>query len=156
MANLDQCLIEAAKSAWTESFLKGTPNAGNCSGFVKSIASRLGVPLPATADADGIADALSSGWHKLASGAEAARSAETGHLVLALLKGAEHNPPRHHGHVGVVVAGPLYRDKYPKLWCGSLGGQGQSQGEKSVGEVWNRADRDNVAYYEYTTAVCRA
>ena len=156
MANLDQCLLDAAKTAFSESFLKGTPNKDNCSGFVKSVAAKLGVPLPATADADGIADALSSGWSKLKSGIEAARSASTGHLVLAVLKGADHNPPRRHGHVGVVVAGALYRELYPKLWCGSLGGQAQSQGEKSVGEVWNRADRDSVAYYEYTTAVCRA
>ncbi len=154
MANLDQCLLDAAKASWGESFLKGTPNTNNCSGFVKSVAAKLGVPLPATADADGIADAVSAGWNKLKSGLEAARSAGTGHLVLAVLKGADHNPPRHHGHVGVVVAGPLYRDAYPKLWCGSLGGQAQSQGDKSVGEVWNRADRDSVAYYEYTATVC--
>jgi hypothetical protein len=155
MANLDQCILDAAKAAWTESFLKVTPNKDNCSGFVKSVAGKLGVPLPATADADGLAEALAASWTRLKSGAEAARSAATCHLVLAVLKGADHNPPRHHGHIGVVVAGPLYRDTYPTLWCGSLGGQAQSQGDKSVGEVWNRADRDSVGYYEYSTSVCR-
>ena len=55
-----------------------------------------------------------------------------------------------------AAAGALYRDAYPKLWCGSLGGQAQSQSDKSVGEVWSRADRDSVAYHEYTTTVCKA
>jgi len=155
MANLEQCLLDAVKAAYAESFLKGTPNADNCSGFVKSVAARLGVTLPATADADGIAE-VASGWTEVKTGAEAAREAATGHLVLAVLKGADHTPARTHGHVGVVVTGTLYRDKYPKLWCGSLGGLAKSQGEKSVGEVWNRADRDNVKYYEFSTAVCRA
>jgi len=155
MNNLEQCLLDAVKAAWSESFLKGVSNQDNCSGFVKSVAAKLGVPLPSTADADGIADAA-SGWTEVETGAEAAREAATGHLVLAVLKGTDHTPARTHGHVGVVVSGALYRDKYPKLWCGSLGGLGKSQGDKSVGEVWNRADRDNVKYYEYSSAVCRA
>ncbi len=155
MPNLDQCILDAAKASWDESFLKGTPNKDNCSGFVKSVATKLGVPLPATADADGIADEVSASWSKLKSGADAARAASTGNFVIAVLKGADHHPARHHGHVGVVVAGTLYRGLYPMLWCGSLGGQAQSQGDKSVGEVWARADRDSVEYYEYKTAVCR-
>jgi hypothetical protein len=72
------------------------------------------------------------------------------------LKRADYNPPRRHGHVGVIVAGALYRDAYPKMWCGSPGGQAKSQGDKSVGEVWNRAGRDSVEYGEYTTTICRA
>jgi len=155
MANLDQCLLDAVKAAWSESFLRGLSNQDNCSGFVKSVAGKPGVPLPASADADGIADAV-SGWTELKTGADAAREAATGRLVLAVLKGADHTPARIHGHVGVVIGGPLYREKYPKLWCGSLGGLGKSQGDKSVGEVWNRADRDNVRYVEYASAVCPA
>ena len=155
MAKLDQCLLDAVKAAYAESFLKGVPNADNCSGFVKSVAAKLGVSLPATADADGIADAVST-WTVVKTGAEAAREGATGHLVLAVLKGSDHSPARTHGHVGVVVDGTLYRNAYPKLWCGSLGGLAKSQGEKSVGEVWNRADRDNVTYYEFSTAVCHA
>jgi hypothetical protein len=103
MADLDQCILDAAKASWGESFLKGTPNTNNCSGFVKSVAAKVGVPLPATADADGIGDALSAGWTKLKSGIEAARSAGTGHLVLAVLKESRPQPatpPRPRGRDG--------------------------------------------------------
>lgn len=155
MADLEHCLLDAVKAAYDESFLKGVPNADNCSGFVKSVAAKLGVPLPSTADADGIAAAV-SGWKEIKTGAEAAREAGTGNLVLAVLAGADHTPPRTHGHVAVVVTGALYHDQFPKVWCGSLGGLAKSKGTKSVGEVWGRADRDNVKYYEFSTAVCRA
>jgi len=64
MVNLDQCLLDAVKAAYPESFLKGVPNADSCSGFVKSVAAKLGVPLPSTADADGLAEAV-SGWTAL-------------------------------------------------------------------------------------------
>jgi len=50
------------------------------------------------------------------------------------------------GHVAIVVDGPLYKGKYPICWGGSIGGA-QSQGDKSTGEVWNRADRDSAVYY---------
>ena len=51
------------------------------------------------------------------------------------------------------MSGNLYRKKYPLVWGGSTGGA-QSQGDKSVGEVWNNKDRDNVVYYAYSTMVC--
>lgn len=155
MPTLDQCIVDACKASYDESFLKGMRNSDNCSGFVKSVAAKLGVPLAATSDADGIATEVAASWKKLPSDAEAARQAGLGNLVLAVLKGADHTPPRAHGHVGVVVTGALYRGQYPMLWCGSLGGQAKSQGDKSEGEVWSRADRDNVQYYEFNTAVCR-
>lgn len=155
MPNLDQCIIDQCKASWEEAFLKGTLNKNNCSGFVKSVAGKLGVPLPATADADGIVDAISGSWKKLDGGATAAREAAAGNLVIVGLKGADHTPARSHGHVGIVVSGTLYRGLYPMMWCGSIG-QAQSQGDKSVGEVWSRADRDNVGYYEYSVKVCKS
>ena len=155
MPNLDQCIIDQCKASWEEAFLKGTLNKNNCSGFLKSVAGKLGVPLPATANADGLVDAISGSWKKLADGATAAREAAAGNFVVVGLKGPDHTPARNNGHVGIVVAGPLYRGTYPMMWCGSIA-QAQSQGTKSVGEVWSRADRDNVGYYEYAVAVCKA
>lgn len=153
MANADQCIVDACKNAWEGSFLRGTPNKNNCSGFVKAVASQLGISLPATADADGIAEAVKA-WKKVDSGEEAQRLAANGSFVLVVLKGKDHHPPRAHGHVGVVVSGELYRQKYPMMWCGSIG-HAQSEGDKSVGEVWNRADRDSVQYYTFTTFACK-
>ena len=42
---------------------------------------------------------------------------------------------------------------YPKCWGGSTGGF-TCKGDKSVGEVWNKLDRDSVVYYAFNP-VCR-
>lgn len=154
MADLDQCIIDNCKLAWDEEFIAGLKNSKNCSGFVKAVAKKLGAPLPETANADGIIDAISASWASVDSGAEAARLAATGVLVLVGLKAADHNPPRNNGHVAIVVNGTLYRHKYPPVWGGSTGGA-QSQGDKTVGEVWSNKDRDSVSYYAYSTKVCK-
>ena len=155
MTQLDTCIVNYSKAAWEEEFLAGTPNKNNCSGFVKAVAKKLGVVLPDTANADGIVSTLAANrsWTKLKSGADAALEAGKGNLVIAGLKAADHSPARNNGHVAIVVTGTLYKGKYPIVWGGSIGGA-QSQGSKSVGEVWNRNDRDNVVYYAYSTQVC--
>ncbi len=146
MDSLDQCIVNACKNSWDKSYLAGTPNKDNCSGFVQSVAAELGVPMP-RGNANAMVDGLEQSWTKLASGAEAAQKAAQGFLVIAGLKG------RTYGHVAVVISGPLYRQKYPMCWCGSIAGAvGQSQGLKSVGQVWNRTDRDRLNYYVYSPA----
>jgi hypothetical protein len=150
-----QCIVEAANAVWDSEFIKGTANKNNCSGFVKAVAKRLGIPLPETTNADGIADAVSKSWTAVASGAEAARLASAGSFVLVVLKAADHTPARNNGHVAIVVSGELYRKQYPVVWGGSIG-SAQSKGDKSVGEVWNKSDRDNVSYYAYATLACKS
>lgn len=154
MPNLDQCIVKAAQAAWEGEFVKGTKNRDNCSGFVKAVAKALGIPLPATATADDIADEVAAKWTAVASGPDAARLAATGQFVLAVLKAADHSPARNNGHVAIVVSGVLYRKTYPVVWGGSIG-SAQSRGDKSVGEVWNRSDRDNVKYYAYAAVACK-
>jgi hypothetical protein len=150
----DTCIVDACKAAWEEKTSAGLMNKNNCSGFIKGVAQKLGVSIPMNATADGIVDHLSGGsWSKLASGADAAKQAGNGMLVVAGLKSSDHNPKRGNGHVVIVVSGNLYRNTYPMCWGGSIG-TAQSRGDKSVGEVWNRTDRDSVKYYMYTKAVC--
>lgn len=115
----------------------------DCSGFLRAVAGELGYPLSGNADA--IVDHLAGSWRVLTR-EQAIAAVERGELVIVGLKAADHDPPRNHGHVGVVVPGPLYHDLYPRMWCGSIG-SAQSQGDKSVGEVWRRTDRNNVHYY---------
>ena len=79
--------------------------------------------------------------------ATAVTAVHAGALVIAGLKSYEHTPARNNGHVVIVVDGTLYRGIYPMVWGGSIG-NAQSKGTKSVGEVWNRADRDAVLYYK--------
>jgi len=154
MSNLDQCIIEKAKIVWDAEYIKGVKNKNNCSGFVKAVAKELGIPLPEPANANEIADSVKNDWKKVRSGTEAAQLAGTGIFVLAVLKGSEHAPARINGHVAIVVSGKLYKNKYPAVWGGSIGGA-QSQGEKTVGEVWNNTDRDSVEYYAYGISACK-
>lgn len=157
MASKEQCILDSLTESWDQEFTSGIKNKDNCSGFAKSVMAKLGIPMAATANADGIASAVanSSGWQAIASGVDAAKQAANGVFVLAVLKSSEHAPARNNGHVAVVISGTLYRGKYPPVWGGSLGGA-QSQGNKTVGEVWNNRDRDNVKYYGYTPgATCR-
>lgn len=155
--SLDTCIVNAATAAWDQSFIAGTQNKNNCSGFLQSVAATLGVSIP-SGNADAIMGGLpqATGWKELASGDEAAQKASQGYFVIAGIKGSDHSPARNNGHVAVVIGGTLYRGKYPRVWCGSIAGSvGQSQGLRSVGEVWNRTDRDLVKYFVYATASCR-
>jgi hypothetical protein len=155
MSISDACIVEKCEEAWEEKTSAGLANKNNCSGFIKGVAQKLGVPIPMTANADGIIDhVVAQGWTKLASGADAAQKAGSGMFVIAGLKASNHSPARSNGHVVVVVSGSLYRNTYPMCWGGSIGGA-QSKGNKSVGEVWNRTDRDSVVYYMYSQAVCK-
>ena len=97
MDSLDQCIVNACKNSWDKSYLAGTPNKDNCSGFVQSVAAELGVPMP-RGNANAMVDGLEQSWTKLASGAEAAQKAAQGFLVIAGLKG------RTYGHVAVVIS----------------------------------------------------
>ena len=151
----DECIVEKCKASWDEEFIPPKKNSDNCSGFAKAVAAKLGVTLP-NVQADGIVEYISGNWTKLDSGAEAAKEAGLGYLVIAGLKGADHTPARSSGHVAIVVTGRLYLGKYPLCWGGSTG-VAQSRGDKSTGEVWARSDRNNVEYYAYKTAqVCKA
>lgn len=149
MAQLDKCIIDKCKESWEEEFIKGLKNRDNCSGFVKAVAKKLGIKLKETANADEIVNEITESWRPLNNnGKEAAATAATGTLVIAGLRSKDHKPVRSNGHVVIIVSGALYRDMYPRCWGGSTG-NAQSRGDKSVGEVWNRTDRDNVAYFAY-------
>jgi len=151
----DRCIVKACEDCWEGTFIPGLANKDNCSGLVKAVAQKLKIPI-SRGQADAIVDYLSnhSSWRELTSGNEAKIQAETSHLVIAGLKSGDHSPARNNGHVVIVVGGMLYRGSYPKCWSGSTGAA-KSQGTKSVGEVWNTRDRENVHYYCYTQgAVC--
>ncbi len=113
------------------------------SGFARSVAARLGVPL--SGSANDIVDAIGrDGWVPLANGTAAAQAAAEGKFVIGGLKGSHQAHPSAHGHVVVVVAGPLAHGAYPSAYWGRLGGGGRKQ--MTINWAWNAADRDNVRY----------
>src|SRR5688572_8820548 len=152
---LDKCIVDKCKLAWDEEFIPGIANKNNCSGFVKAVAKKLGIPISHTANADGIVAELAGAWSEVSTGAEAAQKAAAGSLVIVGSKGADHKPARTSGNWGIMVSGALCRRKYPRCRGGSIGGA-QSAGTRSVGESWNRNDRDSVRYFVYGTAACSA
>lgn len=148
----DSCIVKKCEESWDEKFIASITNSKNCSGFVKSVAQKLGVPLP-NVQADGIVDTIEKSWTKAKTGAEAAKKSSEGFFVLAGLKSSDQTRQGSQGHVAIIINGPLYRGKYPLCWGGSTG-TAQSKGNKSVGEVWPVTDRDKVAYYMYKNQVC--
>ena len=121
---------------------------GDCSGFAKAVAKDVGVTL--TGDANGIADTLragTGGWQMLADG-NAAVAAAANRLVIAGLRGDKQAHASVHGHVVVVVPGPLAHGKYPTAWWGSLGGTPAQ--DKTINWAWTGQDRDHVVYAAHT------
>jgi hypothetical protein len=146
------CIVKICNSSWEQEFIAGVKNKNNCSGFIKSVAKSLNIPLPQL-QADGILESIENSWETLSSGSDAAKKAAAGFFVLAGLKSKDHSKKVTQGHVVIVIDGALYRATYPKCWGGSTG-TAQSKGDKSVGEVWNTVDRNKVVYYFYKHQVC--
>ncbi|MEO6978741.1 MAG: hypothetical protein ABI113_10195 [Mucilaginibacter sp.] len=118
-------------------------NAGNCSGFVKAVSADLSVTL--TGQADDIVDQIQTAdWQQLADGVEAKAKADEGWLVVGGLQGGENVPPQIHGHVVIVVSGPLAHDLYPSGYWGKLGSIGKKN--TTINWAWNTDSRDKVIY----------
>jgi hypothetical protein len=121
-------------------------HANDCSGFARAVASQLGIQLHGLADQ--IVDTIRGGndWRPLRNGIAAAESAAAGKLVIGGLKGSEQFKPDPHGHVAIVVVGPLAHDAYPSAYWGRLGGGGAK--DKTINWAWRAEDRDRVSYAE--------
>ena len=120
-------------------------NKGECNAFVNAVASEFNVTLHGLADAI-VSEIQGPGWEPIVNGIAAKDAADQGKLVIAGLKGADHHPPREHGHVVVVVSGPLdsTHHKYPTGYWGTLNGEGERA--KTINWAWRKEDRDRVVY----------
>lgn len=109
----------------------------DCSGFVKEVAGELGVKLHGQANE--IVDQIQKmPWKTVKSGVEAKLQATNGMFVVGGLKDTPH------GHVVIVVPGPLSHGKYPTAYWGSLGGVPKKN--TTINWSWNKQDRDKVIY----------
>jgi len=118
----------------------------DCSAFAKAVAAAFSINL--TGQADDIADQLQQGaWEVLGSGMTAKQRADNGWFVIAVLKGADNVPPQEHGHVAIIVSGPIAQQKYPTGYWGRLGGIGEKN--KTINWAWNAASRDKVSFAAY-------
>jgi hypothetical protein len=129
-------IIEICEDEWPA-------NKSDCSGFVKDVATALGVSL--SGQANDIVEQISGpGWINLADGKAAKKAADEGRFVIAGLKGSDHETPSAHGHVVVVVSGPIVKEQYPTAYWGTLGGTGERA--KTINWAWKSVDRDKVKY----------
>lgn len=123
-------------------------NKADCNAFLRAVSNGLGRPIPAGLDANGIVEHLrgNAAYSKIGKDGSVAKThADSGKFVIGGLKGVNHNPSRVHGHVVVVVAGPLAHSKYPTAYWGSLGGVGAKA--KTLNYAWKASDRDVVEYF---------
>ncbi|HTH99372.1 MAG TPA: hypothetical protein VL752_00380 [Acidisoma sp.] len=116
----------------------------DCSGFVRAVGSKLGVVVAGLANDIVMTIRAGGTWTTLPDGAAAASSAKAGKLVLAGLRGDEQFEHSNHGHVAVVVDGPLAHARYPSAYWGKLGGTGAEN--ETINWAWNTHDRDRVTY----------
>jgi hypothetical protein len=128
-------VIEMCEAVWPK-------DKSDCSAFVRDVGDRLGVAL--TGDANAIVDTLRHKWRRLHDGAAALAACAEGYFVVAGLKGSEQHEPSPHGHVVVVVNGPMDHGKYPTAYWGRLGGIGERH--KTLNYAWREADRDRITY----------
>ena len=137
-----QDIIDACEAEWDV-------HQSDCSGFARAVAARLGVTLTGMAN-DIVGEIAAAPWSPVADGPTAAAQAAQGRLVIAGLRGADQQVPDAHGHVVVVVQGPLAHGLYPTAYWGQLGGVGKK--DMTLNWAWREGDRDHVVYGAIDTA----
>jgi hypothetical protein len=139
-----QDIIDACEAEWDA-------HQSDCSGFAKAVAARLGVTLTGMAN-DIVGEIRQAPWTPVADGPTAAAQAAQGRFVVAGLNGADQQvPDPAHGHVVVVVQGPLAHGLYPTAYWGQLGGVGKK--DMTLNWAWREGDRDKLVYGVIDTAV---
>ena len=140
-----QRIIVACEANWDA-------HKSDCSGFVKAVATTLEVSTFEPGDnANAIIDKLqgAADWTAITRGdGEAAKAqVDDGLFVIGGLKGSDQANPEPHGHVVVVVSGPLdpNHGKYPTAYWGRLGDVGAKA--QTINWAWRAVDLDKVAYF---------
>jgi hypothetical protein len=147
-----QRIIDSCEKNWDA-------HKSDCSGFVKAVAADLGVTTLAPGDnANAIVDKLNkivnapnnaTGWTGIqpGDGSAAKEQADAGLFVIGGLDGSDQVNPEPHGHVVVVVSGPLDpgHNKYPTGYWGRLGDVGEKA--ETINWAWRAVDRDKVSYF---------
>ena len=125
-------------------------NKGDCNKFAIAVATEFSIQISGLAD--NIVDKIQTeGWTQLSNGIEAKQKADEGWFVVGGLKAADTvpTPPAttvNHGHVVIVVSGPLAKNKYPTAVWGSDAGVLPAPGKDTVNWAWNEASRDKIIY----------
>jgi hypothetical protein len=140
-------VIDACEAVWKA-------NSTDCNHFLKAVAQTLGVTFfDASWNANRIVDELMrvatyspSRWQALASANDARAAAEAGNFVVAGTRGSDTGDV--HGHVAVVVAGPMHPTRHvPHGYWGRLGGVGAKN--CTLNWAWLVKDLSALKYFVY-------
>ena len=143
-----QKVIKSCESNWDA-------NKADCSKVCQNRGRRVeSCTIPADSNADKIVEYLetSKDWTSLpkGDGNKAKTEADGGKFVIGGMKAKDLMPAQKHGHVLVVVSGPLdpTHKKYPTAYWGTLGGEGKKK--STVNYAFRKEDRDRVEYFSRT------
>src|SRR5215469_2024026 len=140
MATAEQ-IIEACREARTV-----PTNVSNCNEFVIAVAGKCGVPLRGTADQI-MGQITGTNWKQFGhNGVAASTAAAEGALVVGGMTSQALGDT--HGHVVIVVKGPLAHDKYPTAYWGSQNPAIRNDGGlgTTINFSFSVARRDQVVY----------
>lgn len=118
-------------------------NKNNAAKFAIAVTARLGLKLHGDANAI-VAQLQGGGWRRFDDGAKAGAAAANGWLVLAGLKGGDHQPGRTKGHLAVVVKGALNRGRFPTAFWGRSATAASKA--RTLNRAWNEAELAKVVY----------
>ena len=141
-------IIAACEKWWPLEGPNGKLNYSDCSGFVASVASELGVPLSGNANAM-YAAIQKEGWSILGHGDSAAHLAAASARCGMFVVGAWKNANGANGHVSIIVdtnyssKTPAYQKRAVAYW-GHLDSVGQKYALHS--QSWGANKRPHVLY----------
>ncbi len=118
-------------------------NKNDAAKFALAVAGQLGQKLHGDANAI-VGQLQGAGWRRFDDGAKAAAAAAKGWLVLAGLKGDDHQPRRAKGQVAVVVKGALSQGRYPTAYWGRSAVAASKA--KPVNQLWKAGELEKVVY----------
>jgi hypothetical protein len=143
-------VIFACEKWWHRMGPNHLANKSDCSGFVSSVASELGVPGGLTGSANDMYHKIqSSPWSVLGAGDHGAHLAAVAATNGKFVVGAWRNPSGGHGHVAVIVdtnyssATVPHRTRALAYW-GTLGSEGEKRSIHS--NAWGASKRPHVIY----------
>jgi len=132
-------IVRSCKLVWNnDSALQG-----NCSGFLRSVALKLGVNLEGNANTlcKKFESKTDSSWMTATSHRHAVQMAQRGYLVVATKEEEDRS-----GHVMIVMPDTTV-DGYPKV-CGGGSARGRSDGTtKSARDCWGAIAVNQLKYY---------
>lgn len=145
---------EQLERAYDASWIIGTPNRENCSGFLKSLGKQMGFYVP-DKNADGIiagfeeaSKSMVSVWEKIGTGTtaleKASEEAAAGRIVVVAATSKDYG--QSNGHVAILLPKRGGPHNAPFIYGGGSAGA-RSKGTKTIRQVWNPSKHNVLRFF---------